>query len=257
MQLRGKRIIVTGGARGIGACTVRAYVAEGADVASLDVLDEQGREVAAAATATGPGSAIYYRCDITQRAETEAVFAQAVQQLGGLDVLANIAGVERTGPAEETPDEVWDLIFDVNARGTLLTNQAAFRYLRDHGGRILNFGSAAGMAGMPNGAAYSASKGAVLAWTRTVAVEWARYGITVNALAPAVWTPMYQASRDRYTPEQLRAHDAHLAKVIPLGGRLGDPEKDLAPVMVFLASDASHFITGQTLPVDGGALMVR
>ena len=257
MQLQGKKIIVTGGARGIAASVVRAYAAQGAKVASLDVLDTEGKQTAALINEQYPGAVTYYHCDIANREEVAAVFEAAVSAMGGLDAMANIAGVERTAPAEEITREHWDLIFDVNVRGTLHTNQAAFDHMREHGGRIINFGSAAGLNGMPGAAHYSASKGAVLAWTRTVAQEWARYGITVNAVAPMIWTPMYDTHRAKMSAEQLAEHDRRLASIIPLGGKLGDADRDLAPVMVFLASDGSRFMTGQTLNVDGGTVPVR
>ena len=139
----------------------------------------------------------------------------------------------------------------------MIANQAAFPYLKDRGGRIINFASAAGAVGLRGCAHYSASKGAVLAWTRTIAQEWGHYGISANAIAPGMWTPMYDATRAGMTPEQLEAHDRGMTMMIPLGGRLGDADSDMAPVLVFLASDASRFITGQTLAVDGGLMMVR
>jgi len=250
--LAGRRIIVTGGASGIAAAAVRAYAREGARVASLDVNDPAGREVVAAA---GPNAA-YYHCDVSRRAEVTAVFDRAVAALGGLDVLANVAGVERGTPAEDIPDDEWDLIFDVHARGTMLTNQAAFRHMRDHGGRIINFGSGAAVRGQRGSAHYSAAKAAVMAWTRTVAQEWARYGITVNTVVPAIWTPMYDAHRARMSAEELAIHDLTMQHVVPLGGRLGDPDRDLAPVMLFLAGDGPRFMTGQAFVVDGGMVML-
>jgi len=250
MNLQGKRIIVTGSARGIGAAALRAYVAAGARVAALDVSDEAGR-----AAVEGLAAARYFHCDVARRTEVDAGFAEATAWLGGLDALVNIAGVERAAPAESIAEEDWDLMFDVNARGTLNTNQAAFPHLREKGGRILNFASAAGVMGLPGCAHYSAAKAAVLGWTRTVAKEWARHGITVNALAPGMWTPMYEAHRSRMNPDELKAHDAMMAKAIPLGGKLGDPDRDMAPVLVFLMSDGARFITGQTLAVDGGLMI--
>ncbi len=251
-QLDGKRIIVTGGASGIAAAAVRAYAREGARVASLDVDDEGGRRVAAEA-----GEAVhYYHCDIARRDEVFAVFDQAVAALGGLDVLANVAGVERRTPAEDIPDDEWDLVFDVNVKGTLYTNQAAFRHMKERGGRMINFGSGAAIRGQAGSAHYSASKGAVMAWTRTVAQEWAKYGITVNSIVPAIWTPMYDAWRARMSDQERMIHDMAMQHVVPLGGRLGDPDRDMAPVLVFLASDAPRFITGQAFAVDGGMIML-
>jgi len=250
MQLAGKRIIVTGGASGIGAGAVRAYVREGATVTLLDVDTVGGAQVAAESGAT------FRACDIARRADVDRVFDQAVAAMGGLDALANVAGVERGTPAESIPDDEWDLVFAVNVKGTLYTNQAAFRHLQAHGGRIINFGSGAGLRGQRGSAHYSASKAAVMAWTRTVAQEWARYGITVNSVVPAIWTPMYDRHRARMSDAERTMHDMAMQHVIPLGGKLGDPDRDMAPVMVFLASDASHFMTGQAIVVDGGMIML-
>ncbi|HXJ32645.1 MAG TPA: SDR family NAD(P)-dependent oxidoreductase [Candidatus Eisenbacteria bacterium] len=252
MLLAGKRIIVTGGASGIAAATVRAYAREGATVWSLDVADAKGAEVAAAA---GP-RVTYRHCDIAKRDEVDAAVDEAARAMGGLDALANVAAVERGTPAESIPDAEWDLVFGVNVKGTLYTNQAAFRHLKDHGGVIINFGSGAGIRGQRGSAHYSASKAAVMAWTRTVAQEWGQYHIRVNSVVPAIWTPMYDEYRSRMTEQERTIHDMSMAFVIPLGGRLGDPDGDAAPLMVFLASDASRFITGQAIPVDGGMVML-
>jgi len=252
MLLSDKKIIVTGGASGIAAATVRAYAREGARVAALDIQDEAGRRVAAEA-----GNAVsYHHCEVSRREEVRDVFARAVAALGGLDVLAHVAGIERGTPAEDIPDEEWDLVFDVNLKGTLYTNQVAFRHMQARGGRIINFGSGAGIRGQRGSAHYSAAKAAVMGWTRTVAQEWARYNITVNSVVPAIWTPMYDAHRARMSPGELNIHDLAMQHVIPLGGRLGDPDRDIAPVMVFLASDAARFITGQAIAVDGGMIML-
>lgn len=257
MDLDGRRIILTGGARGIGAAVVRAYVEAGAIVHSLDLMDEAGRAVVDAANQKGPGRAAYHHCDISIRSETEAVFKAAVEDMGGLDVMANIAGVEKRKPAEQMTDEEWAWLFRVNVDGTFITNQLAFGYMKATGGRIINYGSNAGGAGVKGLAHYGATKGAVMSWTRTVAKEWGQYGITVNAVAPGMWTPMFEQSRATFTPEALAEYDKHMANIIPLGGKLGDPDTDLAPVMVFLAGDGARFITGQILAVDGGLMMVR
>jgi len=250
MLLKGKRAIVTGGASGIGAATVRAYVGEGANVVALDVDAEGGARVCADAGGT------FLPCDVADRAQVFATVERAVAALGGLDIMANVAGVERRTPAEDISDDEWDLVFSVNVKGTLYTNQAAFRHLRARGGRIINFGSGAGIRGQAGSAHYSASKGAVMSWTRTVAQEWAKYRITVNSVVPAIWTPMYDAWRARMSDQERMIHDMAMQHVVPLGGKLGDPDGDMAPVMVFLASDASHFMTGQCFAVDGGMIML-
>lgn len=251
--LAGKRIIVTGAARGIGASAARALAAAGAHVTGLDVAAEP----AESSTVSLSGTLIRDTCDVSSRASTGEAIDRAVADMGGLDALIHVAGIQRYTPAESITDEEWDLVLGVNARGTMITNQAAFPHLKAGGGRIINFASAAGAMGLRGCAHYAASKGAVLAWTRTIAQEWGPYGISVNAIAPGMWTPMYETTRAGMTPEQLEAHDRGMAMMIPLGGRLGDPDADMAPVLVFLVSDASRFITGQTLAVDGGLMMVR
>jgi NAD(P)-dependent dehydrogenase (short-subunit alcohol dehydrogenase family) len=252
VELDGKRVLVTGAASGMGAAGVRALTAAGARVGGLDISDDAGASVADAATRAGPGTAAYRHCDVTDRAQVVATFDEAAADLGGLDALVHAAGLERSAPAEDITEDDWHVMLDVNARGTFVTNQAVFPHLRERGGRVVNFASGAGVRGMPGGAAYSAAKGAVLAWSRTVAVEWARFGITVNAVVPAIWTPMYQAHRDRLSAEELVAHDARMAISVPLGGKLGDPDHDMAPVLVFLVSDAARFMTASTVCVDGG-----
>jgi NAD(P)-dependent dehydrogenase (short-subunit alcohol dehydrogenase family) len=258
MQLDGRRIIVTGGAGGIGAATVRAFAGEGARVVSLDIRDDEGDQIADDAARKGPGGARYCHCDITDRATVDAVFSDAVEDLGGLDVLANMAGVEGHAPAATLSDEEWDRVFVVNVKGTVYTNQAAYRAMcQSGGGRIINVGSDAGLVANPNGGHYSASKGAVMSWTRSAAAEWGRDRVTVNALVPMMSTPMYERYRASLTTEALAQHDAQLAAGVPLGGKLGDPDSDLGPVMVFLASEGARFITGQLISVNGGANPVR
>jgi NAD(P)-dependent dehydrogenase (short-subunit alcohol dehydrogenase family) len=252
MELRGKRIIVTGGAQGIGEAAVRAYTAAGATVTSLDIKEESGRAVA---RDVGAG---FVTCDVSDRSSVDAVFAAAAERMGGLDVLVNVAGVQQFAPVAEIPDNVLARLFAINTFGTIHTNAAAFRIMRAAGrGAIINFGSESGLTSELNNALYGATKGAVHTWTRSVAREWGPAGIRVNAVLPYVVTPMYQEFREALSPEALAAHDRETRVQIPLGGKFGDPANDLAPVLVFLASDASHFITGQLIPVDGGLITVR
>ncbi len=259
MQLEGKRIIVTGGAQGMGEATVKAYVREGASVVSVDMLEDLGQAVVDEANAEAPGKAKFIKLDISKRADVERVFAEAAEFLGGLDVLVNIAGVLRAMPPEEIDDASWDFVFDVNVKGTMLTNQAAFAIMdpQGTGGAIINFGSVSGLRPEVRGSIYSASKGAVHSWTRSVASAWGPHGIRVNAILPIIATPMYEKNLASMTPEELEVYTKNTIKAIPLGGKYGDPDKDFAPVMVFFASDASHFINGQLIPVDGGLANVR
>lgn len=249
-QLDGRRIIVTGAAQGIGEAVVNGYVAEGAKVAALDLQFKKEGEH----TADG---VFRHFVDVANKQSVIDAFEKSVAALGGLDVMVNVAGIERGGPSEDIPDEDWDAVFAVNAKGTRNTNAAAFPYLKEKGGAIINFGSRSGVVGVPEQAAYSASKAAVHTWTRAVAQEWGKYGITVNAIAPAMWTKMYDEYRKRLTPEQLAEHDAAMAAQIPIGGKLGNPSVDLVPLMVFLATEGAHFISGQSFPVDGGWLHMR
>lgn len=257
MKLVGKRIIITGSAQGIGQAVMEAYVAEGARVYALDMNEELGIRSAEAANRRGPGTAKFLKADVSNRGAVDAAFAAAVGDLGGLDVLAHIAGVHRHAPTHDVPDDLLKWLFAVNVNGTIYTNGAAYRFMKVAGGAIINFGSESGLTAEVNNAVYGASKAAVHTWTRSVAREWGRLGIRVNAVLPYVVTPMYTSFRAALSPEELAAHDRSTAEQIPLGGKFGDPAIDLAPVLVFLASEASRFITGQLLPVDGGLISVR
>ena len=254
MELRNKKIIVTGSAQGIGASTVRAYVAAGAQVAAMDVDADKGE--AALAGLDGPGSAFFITCNVGDRAEVDAAFDAAVKRLGGLDVLAHVAGVHRHAKTHDVPDETLAWLFNVNVNGTIYTNGAAYRHM-PQGGSIINFGSESGLTAEINNAVYGASKAAVHAWTRSVAREWGKRGIRLNAVLPYMVTPMYERFREALSDADLAAHDKATAEQIPLGGKFGNADTDLAPVMVFLAGEGSRFITGQLLPVDGGLISVR
>ncbi|MET0984659.1 MAG: SDR family NAD(P)-dependent oxidoreductase [Steroidobacteraceae bacterium] len=255
-DLGNRRVIVTGAARGIGAELVRGLVAQRARVVAMDVRDDAGRALVASFS---DAHCTYLHCDVSQKREVEASFETAVKELSGLDVLVNAAGRDRPGPApEDIPEEDWDYLFAIDAKGTFLTNQVACRTMKAQGtgGAIINFGSIAGVRGMHERAAYSAAKGAVHAWTRAAAQAWGRYGITVNAIAPIMATEVAQKFIDSLDAPARAAMEAEAKARIPMGGRMGDPATDLVPFLLFLASPAASYITGQTLAVDGGMMML-
>lgn len=250
-SLQGRRVIITGGGSGMGAALTRAFPGLGADVVCLDINAEAGQKVA------DESGTRFVHCDVSLKESVDAAFAEAVQVLGGLDVLIHAAGIAPGSPAADTDLDMWNTVMSINATGTFLTNLAAYAHLKGNGGRIINFASGAGVKGYHLKSAYAASKGAVLAWMRSIAVEWGPENITVNAIAPAIRTPMYEKTRSLMSAEGLAAHDALMSKTVPLGGKLGDPETDLVPVLAFLAGDGAKFMTGQVFPVDGGLLMMR
>lgn len=262
MQLEGYKIIVTGGTKGIGAGVVRGYVREGAQVVFCGTNDERGKASEAEANAQqgATGHATYIRCDISEKDQVEAFFAEALGILGGLDVLANIAGVEKSLPAEAFQKEDIDFLMGVNFNGTVWTNQAAYRAFKEAGveGAIINYASDTGMTGAPNMGVYAASKGAVLAWTRTIASEWgSASNVRCNCVAPAIKTPMYEGYLASMSEEERAAYLMGLKQMFPIDGDMGEVDRDLVPVMVFLASRSARYINGQCIPVNGGLVMVR
>ncbi len=245
--LAGRRILVTGGASGIGAAAVR-------------VLHDAGARVVATYHRTAPDKDIaavtWLQCDVRDADAVDAAFSGAVHELGGLDVLVNAAGLWQAGvPGQISSDEI-DFLLATNVKGTILTNQAAHAVMRGSGGHIINFGSSEAVMGSRISAVYAASKGAVQAWTRSAAKAWGADRVTVNALAPAVQTAGADRFREFLGPDAAAFIDQQMALSIPLGGKLGDPASDLGPVLVFLAGEGSGFITGQLIPVDGGLVMV-
>lgn len=246
-SLAGRRILVTGGATGIGAAALRVLHAAGARLAATHHN---------AAPADDAPAVTWLRCDVRDSGSVDTAFGGAVRELGGLDVLVNAAGLWQPGvPGNITSDEI-DFLLQTNVKATILTNQAAHAVMRETGGQIINFGSAEAVLGSPIAAVYAATKGAVQAWTRSAAKAWGADRVTVNALAPAVQTPGADRLRNFLGPDAAAFIDQQMRLSIPLGGKLGDPASDLGPVLVFLASEGAGFITGQLIPVDGGLAMV-
>jgi NAD(P)-dependent dehydrogenase (short-subunit alcohol dehydrogenase family) len=251
--LDGTKAVVTGGARGLGAAIVKGLAAAGAQVTSMDIRDEAGR-----LSAEGVGTNCrFIRCDVRQKDEVSAAIEKAVGWMGGLDVLCAVAGIDRPGyAAQDIPLEAWEEVMATNARGTFLTNQAAFHFMKERGGCMINFASHAGIRGHAERAAYSASKGAVLAWTRAAAQAWGRYNITVNAVAPQMRTEVAEKYLGKLPSADRERFLANLAQRVPLGGGLGEPEQHLVPLLLFLCGGGARFITGQTFAVDGGMTML-
>jgi NAD(P)-dependent dehydrogenase (short-subunit alcohol dehydrogenase family) len=241
-RFTGRRALVTGAASGIGRATARQLAHEGCTVACLDV-DEHGL----AETAAGLGDAvIVVACDLLDRALVPSAVDEAAGALGGLDVVCNVAGVGGFRLDEEQTLEDWDRILGVNLTGTWLVCQAALPFLRRDGGAIVNTASTAGTDATPYHSAYSASKGGVIALTRSLAITHHRDGIRANCVAPGpIDTPI---SGQYGIPD---GADAGLvATILPFGG-LGMPG-EVAAAITFLASEEASHVNGVVLKVDGG-----
>ncbi len=251
MKLAGRVAAVTGAASGIGRAIAQALAREGARVAVLDLNEAGARETVAAIAAAG-GAASAHRLDVTDVAAVDATIDAVAAREGGLHVLVNCAGWDAPMPFVETTPEFWDKILAINLKGPLACTRAALRHMiRQEAGRIVMIASDAGRVGSTGEAVYSAAKGGLIAFTKTIARETARHRINVNCVCPGPSdTPLFQREFAATSPKLAES----LKRVIPWG-RLGVPE-DVAPAVVFLASDDAAFITGQTLSVSGGLTMV-
>jgi 2-hydroxycyclohexanecarboxyl-CoA dehydrogenase len=250
VKLAGKVAVVTGGASGIGRAIAEALAREGARVAVLDLNEAGAREtVAALERAGGKGSA--HRVDVTDVAAVDAAIDGVAAREGGLHVLVNCAGWDKPMPFVDTTPEFWDKILAINLKGPLACTRAALRHMiKQESGKIITIASDAGRVGSTGEAVYSAAKGGLIAFTKTIARETARHHINVNCVCPGPSdTPLFQQEFAAVSPKLAES----LKRVIPWG-RLGVPD-DVAPAVVFLASDDAGFITGQTLSVSGGLTM--
>jgi NAD(P)-dependent dehydrogenase (short-subunit alcohol dehydrogenase family) len=248
-RLDGKTAIITGGGRGLGRYFAQALVDGGANVVlcsrKLAACEEVQQEIEARG-----GHALALACDVTKLSDVEHVVEAAQERFGAIDILINNSGATWGAPAEDMPLDKFDQVIDVNIKGTFIMSQLVGRTMiaRGQGGKIINIASVAGLTGgnpkYIQVVGYHSSKAAVINMTRDLATSWARYGITVNAIAPG-WFPtrMSQALLERYEKEMLSD--------IPLA-RFGAPD-DLKGVLVFLASPAAAYMTGQTIVVDGGS----
>jgi NAD(P)-dependent dehydrogenase (short-subunit alcohol dehydrogenase family) len=244
-SLEGKVALVTGGSSGMGEEITKAMAAAGATVVAVARNEERLDRVVAEARADG-GEAFALARDLTEDGAPRAVVEETVTRLGKLDVLANVAGIMELGPLGETPIDSLDRQFRTNVRVPFELTQAALPHLRETNGAIIFISSMAALAAFPESAAYTATKGAIDAVARQLAVELAPQGIRVNAIAPGeIDTPMnteFYAEHPEFVEEMEEFTPA---------GRLGKAT-DIAPAAVFLASDMARFVYGVSLPVDGG-----
>jgi NAD(P)-dependent dehydrogenase (short-subunit alcohol dehydrogenase family) len=246
--LDGRRALITGATANIGAATARLFGREGARLLLVD-RDPAVEETAAAIRESGADASAVI-ADVSSADEVDALAGRVDDVLGGLDVLVNNAAIQRVGAVESIPVEEWDEIFAINVRGYFLTVRALLPALRASGAAaIVNTSSQVGLHGAPGATAYSATKGAVIAFTKALALELASDGIRVNAIAPG-WVDTAFNTPAITMLGGAESHAELVRATIPLG-RQARPE-EIAAGSLYLASDLSSYMTGQVLPVDGG-----
>ena len=248
-RFEGRVAIVTGAGRGIGRAIAERFASDGAAVAVADLDDAAARETVSAIEAAG-GSALAIHTDVTRPGDVATLAAATTDRFGRIDILVNNAGILRSTPAAEVSPEEWHLVIDANLTGSFLCAKAAYPALRESGhGRIVNLASMAGRATSTlGGVHYTTAKAGVLGLTRHLAREWARDGITVNAISPGIVdTPMARGATDA-------TRMADVLASIPMG-RLADPA-EIAALVAFLASDEAAYITGANVDIHGGELII-
>ena len=242
-DLTGKVAIVTGASRGLGRGMSIGLTKAGANVVVTDVLDtkETVDEIKSLRR-----EALGIKVDVTKKADIKAAVQQTLEKFGKIDILINNAGIFRMEPTEEMKEEDWDKVLAVNLKGQFLCTQEVGKHMiKQKSGKIVNIASIAGKLANPQSAAYNASKAGIILLTKTLAIDWGQHNIQVNAICPgAFYTPMTEESfKDENLVQMIKTS-------VPLG-RYGVPE-DLVGTVIYLASEASNYVTGHALVVDGG-----
>lgn len=242
--------IVTGGSRGIGLATCISFAEEGAQGVIASVDQERGLAAQESINSNG-GQAIFVQTDVTQLDQVEQLVSVTLETFGEIDILVNNAGIHDSAPFWKESEQLWERMYQVNVMGTVLPSQVVVRHMKERGqGSIVHVTSKAGVVGEPGHAAYSSSKGAVIALTRAMAIELAPFGIRVNTVCPG---PVYTDMFIEAVPEEQDRQK--LASETPQG-RVGNPE-DIARSILYLASMDSDWCTGQAISVDGGLSILK
>lgn len=248
-RLLNKVTIITGAARGIGKVAACLFASEGAKIVVADIDEAGGNQTVAEITAAG-GQALFHQTDLIIANQVENLIQATLKVYGRLDVLYNNAALNHFAQVVDTAEADWDRVMAINVKSVYFCCKYAIPAMKDGGGgSIINTGSAASLVGLRNLAVYTASKGAVLQLTRNMALDYAKYGIRVNALCPGVTATEMTEQVIAADPDPVAAR-ARFDRVIPRGS-MADPI-EIAQVALFLASDESSYITGAAIPVDGG-----
>lgn len=252
-RFKDKVIIVTGAGKGMGRASAIAFAQEGGSVAVADIDETAGNETVRLISAAG-GKAIFVHCDVAKTMEVQRLVAETVSAFGGVDVLHNNAGIVRYGTVVDFPEDEWDNLMGINLKAPFLTCKYVIPEMRKRGGgAIVNTASVQAFATQRTVAAYSASKGAIVAFTMTVALDHAPENIRCNCIAPgSIDTPMLRWAADKFVPDDPAGALRSWGSAHPLG-RVGTAE-EVARLVLFLSCDDSAFCTGACFTIDGGLL---